>query len=420
MRSVLIIAPYENIYPPMNGGMQRCFHIMNQLATHFDLTAIIHQDKDSFLKAASLYPAISSIKIYSTGEEKVPGDVFNLLPGNLENSFRYRWIKKDFTKPADGSFLKYYPVLKRLLKNYKYDTVILENLFTTNAVKTIRKYAGKATIIYDAHNVDSNLAQEIADGSGISTTHLRGIRKAESDLYKTVDAIFTCSEKDKSEFLKMNQHQLKAAVIPNGVNIGQVSDLRMQKDIPDSILFCGALWTLPNSEGLLWFYNSIWATIKKTFPQLQLLIVGSGKLPKGCEQLMNDSSLVFTGTVDEVQPWYNKAAVSIVPLLNGSGTRLKILEAMSFGLPVVSTSKGAEGIDYTDEKDIIIADEAEEYANQLINLLANKERRISIGRGGRELVEKKYNWNIIGKKIEDFVNSINQESRIQPIEQLNK
>jgi polysaccharide biosynthesis protein PslH len=406
MIAVLMIAPYDNIYPPMNGGMQRCFHIMNQLAMNFDLTVIIHQDKHSFLKAAALYPAISSIKIYSTGEEKPHRDIFNLLPGSLENSIRYRWIKKNLIKPADGSFLKYYPLLKRLLEKYKYDIIILENLFTTNAINTVRKYAGKAAIIYDAHNVDSNLAWDLAVSLQVTTPHLRGIRKAESNLYKAVDAIFTCSQKDKSEFLKMNKHQLNAVVIPNGVCIQELSDHGVQMDDPVFILFCGALSTFPNSEGLLWFYNNIWPVVRKTLPQLQLLIVGSGELPQGCQQLKKDPSLVFTGPVDDVRCWYNKAAVSIVPLLSGSGTRLKILEAMSFGLAVVSTSKGAEGIDHMDGKDIIIADEAEEFANQLISLLVNKERRISIGRGGRELVVKKYNWNIIGKKIADFVNSI--------------
>jgi len=404
-KSILIVAPYENIYPPMNGGMQRCFHIINQLASHFNLTAIIHQDKLSFLKAEKLFPAISTIQIYSTADEKIPKDIFSFLPENLENSFRYRWIRKNFINPANSSFLKYYPLVSKLVQNNMYDVVILENLFSINTVKTIRKYARKATIIYDAHNVDTNLVEEVVDIQGVSIPYAKGIKKAESTLYKTVDAIFSCSERDKKEFLKMNQHQLKVAVIPNGVNIGQVPDYSIQQNIPEFILFCGALWTLANSQGLRWFYENIWPRIKKRFPRLQLLIVGSGELPKGNEHLMSDSSLVFAGNVDDVQPWYNKAVISIVPLLSGSGTRLKILEAMSFGLPVLSTSKGAEGIDYTNGKDILIADEAEEFFNQLLNLLENTEKRLSIARKGRELVEKKYNWNMIGRKMQEFVNS---------------
>jgi glycosyltransferase involved in cell wall biosynthesis len=399
MKSILILAPYDNIYPPMNGGMQRCFHIINQLASHFELTAIIHQDKNCFLKASSYYPAINTIKIYSTKEEKAPNDIFNLLPGNLENSIRYKWIKKQLISPANGSFLQYYPVLKRVLKMKHFDTIILENLFTINAVKLIRKLTKETTIVYDAHNVDTHLAK--------GSEHLRGIRKTESELYKTVDAIFSCSEKDKCDFLKMNKNRLRVGVIPNGVSVRDMCNQSVVSRSPEFILFCGSLWSTPNSEGLLWFYKKVWHRVRGFFPELKLLIVGSGQLPEGFEPLMNDLSLVVTGSVTDVKPFYEKAAVAIVPLLNGSGTRLKILEAMSFGLPVVSTAKGAEGIDYSEGMDILLANDEIEFANKLISLLENREKRVLMSKAGRDLVEKKYDWNLIGKLMCNFINSIN-------------
>ena len=399
MKSILILAPYDNIYPPMNGGMQRCFHIINQLASHFKLTVIIHQDKNCFLKASGYYPSISTIKIYSTKEERAPNDIFNLLPRNLGNSLRYKWIKKQLISPANGSFLQYYPVLKRVLKMKHFDAIILENLFTINAVKTIRKLTKETKIIYDAHNVDTHLAK--------GNEHLRGIRKTESELYKTVDAIFSCSEKDKCDFLKMNMNRLRVGVIPNGVSVGHICNQPIVSRSPEFILFCGSLWSAPNSEGLLWFYKKVWHRVREMSPELKLLIVGGGQLPEGFEPLMIDPSLVFTGSVADVKPFYEKAAVAIVPLLNGSGTRLKILEAMSFGLPVVSTAKGAEGIDYSEGMDILLANDEIEFANKLTSLLENKEKRILMSKAGRDLVEKKYDWNLIGKLMCNFINSIN-------------
>jgi glycosyltransferase involved in cell wall biosynthesis len=401
MKSILILAPYDNIYPPMNGGMQRCFHIINQLAKYFDLTAIIHQDKKCFLKASTFYPAISSIKIYSTNEEKAPKDIFKILPGNLENSLRYKWIRKQLTSPANGSFLQYYPVLKRVLKMNHFDAIILENLFTINAVSTIRKLAKKTTIIYDAHNVDTHLA--------LGSEHLKGIRKTESGLYKTVDAIFSCSEKDKSDFLKMNKNRLRVAVIPNGVSIGEMCNELILSKRPEFILFCGSLSSIPNSEGLLWFYEKMWPRVRELFPELKLLIVGSGKLPYGFDHLVLDSSIMFAGSVDEVKPFYNKATVAVVPLLNGSGTRLKILEAMNFGLPVISTSIGAEGIDCTDGKDIVIANKEIEFAEKLIELLSNEGKQVIMSKAGKDLVKKKYDWNIIGRTMYDFINRLTEE-----------
>jgi glycosyltransferase involved in cell wall biosynthesis len=402
-KRILIIAPYDNIYPPLNGGMQRCFHIINQLALHFDVTAIIHQEKEAFLKAAEVYPSISRTRIHSTAEESYYNDIFNLLPNRLQDSFRYRWIRKNVIKPADGSFLKYYPVLKALLKKNRFDVIVMENLFTTNAVKAIRKYAGNATIIYDAHNVDSILLPMEAGNSRKRPKHLKGIKKAESSLYKKVDAAITCSEKDNLQFLKMNRGKLKTAVVANGVSISDLKDGGVMEDVPRHILFCGALWTTANSEGLYWFHKQIWPEVKKVFPLLKLLIVGSGKLPDQYNTLAEDDSLVFTGAVDDVKPWYNEASVAIVPILSGSGTRLKIPEAMSLGVPVVSTAKGAEGIDYTDGVDIIIADESITFADKVIRLLRNKEQRLFIRDNGRKLVQENYDWNMIGISLANFI-----------------
>lgn len=379
----------------MNGGMQRCFNILHQLANHFEVTAIIHQDKEGFLKSGEEYPAMRNIKVYSTQDADKPKHVFNLFPEKVENAIRYRWIKKSFSETTDSKLLEYYPLLKKVLKSQSFDAVVLENLSTINASDIIRKYGGNTKIVYDAHNVDSNLAARTVNHSGIL--------KLEKNLYSKVDAVFACSENDRIDFLEMNQKKLPVAVIPNGVNVGSLYTDAVLQDEHEYIIFCGALWTTPNREGLLWFYNQIWIRVQKEFPHLKLLVVGSGQAPESFQPLLIDASLVFAGAVDDVKPWYNKAAVAIVPLLTGSGTRLKILEAMSYGLPIVSTSKGAEGIEYRNGVDIIIADKESDFANQLINLLKNKDQRKEIQHAGRKLVEDKYDWNIIGKNLEDFL-----------------
>jgi polysaccharide biosynthesis protein PslH len=403
MKSILVIVPYDNIYPPMNGGMQRCFHIIHQLAKHFNLTAIIHQDKESFLNAEQEFPAIRNIRIFSTKDEPKPKDLFRLLPIRFENALRYRWIKKSWHSTADGNFLKYYPILKRLLKTNSYDTVLLENLSTLNTVSVIRKYGNNAKIIYDAHNVDSNLGKMAVERFGMKKENLAEIQEAESTLHTTVDGIFTCSHQDQDDFKKMNDNKLLVSVIPNGVNVGAMFDDGVKQDVPEYILFCGSLWSLPNSEGLFWFYKNCWNEVRKNLPDLKLLVVGSGKAPGYLNIMFQDESVEMIGTVDDVKPWYNKVAISIVPLLTGSGTRLKILEAMSLGVPVVSTALGAEGIEHTDGKDIVIMNGARDFSKKVVDLLMKKTKRIELKENARKLVEEKYDWNVIGEKINIFL-----------------
>jgi polysaccharide biosynthesis protein PslH len=400
MKSILIIVPYEDVYPPMNGGMQRCFNIIHQLAKKFDLTLIIFQDKNSFLRAKVEYPAIEKLKIYSTKDESPAKDIFSLLPIGLENALRFRWLKKKFYASTDSMFLQYYSLLKRLLKQQKFDGIILENLATLQAVSIIRNYDCTVKIVYDAHNVDSELA--------VGTAEALNIKNRESNLHENVNALIACSERDRNAFCVMNGHKLTTQVIANGVNIEKMYDEAVRQKDPESILFCGSLSFAPNSQGLLWFYKNIWHSVKKSFPQLKLLVVGSGELPAESIFLKEDPSLIFSGAVEDVKPWYNKAALSIVPLLSGSGTRLKVLEAMSYGLPVVSTSKGAEGIEYKDSKSILIADKETDFANCIIALLKNKQRRLEIQKSARELVEDKYDWNVIGNSLSYFLKKINQ------------
>ena len=403
MKSILIIVPYNNIYPPMNGGMQRCFHIMQQLTKHFELTAIIHQDRESFLKCVGEFPAMVNAKIYSTKARMVK-DAFNLLSPRWEKAFRSRWYQRELNRPADGSLIKYYPILTRLLKEQQFDAIILENIATLNAVKIIRRYDKKVKIIYNAHNVDTNLAKAAFGRKEISSKQLKGYRDFESKLYKTVNAIFTCSDDDKEIFEKMNQGKLRVEVVPNGVNIPKRKyDEAVKEQIPRFLIFCGSLWSIPNSEGLHWFCQKIWPLVLKEYSDLKLLVVGIGELPKKYSIVYETPSIEFTGTVDDVKPWYNKATISVVPLLTGSGTRLKILEAMGMGVPVVSTTIGAEGINYTDGKEIIIADKESDFANKIIALLKDKNQREMISIEARKLAASQYDWNVIGDKMASFL-----------------
>jgi glycosyltransferase involved in cell wall biosynthesis len=118
--------------------------------------------------------------------------------------------------------------------------------------------------------------------------------------------------------------------------------------------------------------------------------------------LSSDPNITVTGMVEDVRPYIASASVCIVPLLSGSGTRLKILEAMAMGKSVISTSVGCEGIDVTHEKNIIIADEPSDFARWCIELLRNAELRITLGQEGRKLVEAKYSWRSICASLEEF------------------
>ncbi|MEO6670919.1 MAG: glycosyltransferase family 4 protein [Ferruginibacter sp.] len=407
MKKLLVISPFETIYPPVNGGMHRCIHVLDQLSKYFDVSAIMHQRSADFLESVKEFPSLRNLKVYSTHDYKNRRDLFSLLPHKVASTLRTRLLVRSWKSSADSSLLRYHGILKFLLKQNRYDVIVLEKLSTLNAVPLIRHYNKKACIVYNSHNIDSNLAMDKLESGTMTTADYLNVKKSESTLYDKVDALFVCSSKDLKGYEQLNKRSLNAAVIPNGVKLFSASEENNDEDEQVAgIIFCGTLSYFPNVQGLLWFYDSIWPAVKKKFPGLKLTIIGSGTAPAALALLKTDPSILFIGRVDDVKAYYDKAAVSIVPLKAGSGTRLKILESMNLGVPVISTSKGAEGIEYEKDKNIIIADSEEEFAGRLINLVSQKEERVLLKRNARLLVRQKYDWDVIGKGLQEFIEQL--------------
>jgi len=405
-KKVLIIMPYENLYPPKNGGLQRCFNLFNQLTKHFEVTCVTHDSKENLLSGSENYPSTLNAAIYTSHNQKAAKDIFSLLPGRLGNAVKYRWLTKDFKHSADGSFLKLYPVLKNVLKKDTFDYIILENLSLTRQARWMRQYNKKAKIIYNAYNVDSLLAQKKDSGSVQQQKEIDDLANTESNLYKVIDGIFCCSQVDLDTFTDLNQRKIGINyVLPNGVDTTFFNhSVNTSKDQLNNIIFCGSLDYEPNKEGLLWFYKNVWPLVIERLPGRMLYVVGRGN-SESYRELLKDATVNFIGEVPEVTPFYRECNVAIAPLLQGSGTRLKILEAMSLGNPVVTTSIGIEGIEANANEDVAVSDDARGFADAVIHLSTDAGFSEYISNNARRLVENKYSWDFIGDSLAAFLES---------------
>lgn len=386
----------------MNGGMLRCFHILCQLSRFFRVTAILHQDRSEFLAAAELFPELRDCEIISTKDFPEPNDVFSLLPGSIKNGLRFRYWRKTWKGPTDSSFLLYYPMLVKELKYKRYDYVILENLSTLNAVPIIRRLSSSSLIIYDAHNVDSRLT--VASSNGSADHGSAHIEEVEASLHRQVDGLIACSDIDLETFRKMNVGSLKGAVVPNGIEIRPVLPGISNNNGYKQLIFCGSLDYEPNREGLLWFCGKVLPILIEKVSSARLIVIGKGEPGSELSKVLQTSAISYYGRVESVDHYYRHALVAIVPLFTGSGTRLKVLEAMSRQVPVVSTTKGAEGIDYTAGKDILIADDTDAFAEKIIELMQNKARAEALATNGFLLVKQRYDWNVIGSNMAEVFN----------------
>jgi len=211
-----------------------------------------------------------------------------------------------------------------------------------------------------------------------------------------VDAVTLCSQIDVDRLGATN-----AFVIANGYE--------RNRGVPDArdgatVLFVGALRYPPNADAVRWFVHSVFPTIRARRPDVRLRIVGGGEA--ALEDLASVPGIELVGWVEDLAPELDAATISVVPIRFGSGTRLKVLEAMANRLPQVSTTLGAEGIDVIDGRDILLADDPDSFALACLRLLDEPELRSVVADGGEALWVERYQWSAIRADLRELATMV--------------
>jgi len=279
------------------------------------------------------------------------------------------------------------------------DIIQLEGAVTSALIIIVVKKIFKKFAVVDSHDAFQALRIE----------YKSGLRKnleifLEKVTYRYADLILAVSEIDKKFLIKQGIQREKIVIIPNGVDT--VSFTPKVEKINNSndknkmfqVIFVGNMEYLPNQEAASLIINQIAPKVLNRIKNVNFILIGRTPL-----KLKNNlKNITFTGVVDNVAGHLTASDVAIAPLLQGSGTRLKILEYFSCGLPVISTSVGAEGLDVTNNINILIEDDVDGFVNSLVNILEDKELRRKMGVAARDLVIKKYDWMIIGKQLNEI------------------
>jgi len=199
------------------------------------------------------------------------------------------------------------------------------------------------------------------------------------------------------DLLHREDPSLPITVVENGVDARQRPPLD-EAEAGNALLFVGVMGYEPNEDAARYFCGRILPLVEREVPDVRLLIVGHAPR-EAVRRLADRGNVTVTGSVKDVLPYYRRARVSVVPLRAGGGTRLKILESMALGRPVVSTSIGCEGLAVEDGVHLLVADDPETFARRVIGLLRSPERRTGLALQARRLVEEHYDWAVIGEKL---------------------
>lgn len=296
-------------------------------------------------------------------------------------------------------------LVQRRLKEEVFDVVQLEGPYLEPYIKTVRKFH-KGPIALRAHNVE----WEIWERSALAQTHFlknwyfnllsQRIKRLEKRVLKKVDLLVPISFRDSENLYSMG-YSGESIVCPTGYSI-EVSDKENDTFEFPSIFHIGGLDWIPNQEGILWFLDNCWPTIKSQLTKVNFYIAGRNAPNDFVEKLQVYPGVVYCGEVDNSAEFIISKAVMIVPLLSGSGMRIKIVEGLALGKAIVSTTIGAEGIDVEHGKNIIITDSVELFSAKIIQLLENKDLVVKIGQNAKRFASENLDNNKFTRDLYEF------------------
>lgn len=278
------------------------------------------------------------------------------------------------------------------------DSSIYLKYLDAHQLKILDEHNVVTNQVITSYKVEKNIFFRILLKSQIKKT-----RRYEAEVVRKMDLCFVCSEMDKEHLRKFTANA-NIDIIPNGVDIQYFSQPQVYQpeeiehlEKKKTLIFVGTLDYGPGEAAILYFLEEIYPLLQAKDSEINFLAVGQN--PSNRLLKFSNKNIIFTGRVEDIRPYVAKASIFVVPLLSGSGTRLKILDAMAMKIPVVSTSIGAEGLDVHHKKNIMLADSPHDFMHSIIFLQKKPSLMKTIVENGFQLVNNYYTWEIVWKKL---------------------
>jgi glycosyltransferase involved in cell wall biosynthesis len=388
----------RDCWPTSSGARLRDYYLARELSRRAELTYLGFKNTDTPVWR---------------GKQGPSGELDSILVAR-PRAYSIAKIARGFIGPAPVNVLNFATALmeaqlRQILDEKNVDLVQMEGVHLSSYVPIIRAARSRPRLICDWHNIESELMRRYSENSETGLgKRLYAARAAsllerlEYRLLTECDAHLVCSERER----RVLQERVPAApirVVSNGVDAGfQIAaghngNLAARRDL----VFVGSMDYHANIDGALYFAREIWPPIYQSFPSLRFVIVGSRPAPE-ILALQGNPGIVVTGTVDDVRPYYQNAAAVVVPLRVGSGTRLKVLEAMAAAVPVISTRLGVEGLQVKDGEDLFLADTPGEFAAAVLALNNDESKWKRVAAAARETARTRYDWPLIGESLFQF------------------
>ena len=382
--NILVLTPYIP-YPPNFGGAVRIYNIIRQLSFRHQVHLLSFREEIGSGNPQGLEPICRTITLIPrrVGDKRRQQLLSLFSPHSFQWRFHYS--------------LAMQAALDRLVREQGIDLILVE--FSQMAGYN---FPVGVPVVLDEHNIEFDLLERMAAREGGFVRRLfnriEAVKFRREELTSVRNAALTLVTSDRDgDLLASHISGLKPAVITNGVDCDHFIRPDGPRQ-PASAVFVGATHYFPNEDGVLYFMREIHDKIRRAWPNFKFTVVGGNPPPSLTSY--RSTNIDITGYVQDVRPYMWAAALFVVPLRMGGGTRFKIVEAMAAGMPVVSTRLGAEGIAVTDGQELLLADEPEAFADAVGKVFSSPELADSLIRNGLSFVRRYFDWSVIGEKLD--------------------
>ncbi len=371
-------------YPVIDGGAIACmnlargFSLLGHTVTILAMNTIKHHI--TLIEIPESVKELAEFKLVDVPAKISPVSALLNLLFSTKPYNATRFISKPFAKE-----------LQKVLQENNYDIIQLEGLYVCPYIPLIKKYS-KAKIIYRAHNIEHEIWSRTAVmAHGLEKWYLKNLSKRiksfEVNTLNKYDLLVPITSRDGEILNKLGNNKPvhvsqtgidSSVLIPNSKNL-----------IHPTLFHIGSLEWAPNQEGLIWFFDNCWDTVREKYPDLQFFIAGRNA-PAWFQKKMNLPNVVFKGEVADAYEFINSKSIMVVPLFSGSGMRIKIIEGMALGKPIITTAVGTEGISTTSGVNIVVAENTEGFVQSITDLIEDREYFDKISKNAIEYIHENF------------------------------
>lgn len=395
---ILLLTP-QLPYPPHQGTSLRNYHIIRGLAERHEVHLLSFRERGRSGDQETPEP----LQALCTGVTTVPAPRRTMV--------QRLWRMSSRTRPDMAHRLEsaaFDRSLQALLENGGFDVVQVEGIELARYMPVVRRHCVECKLVFDDHNAEAALQYSafLTDvrqprrwpAAAYSLLQTVRLRHFERWACLAADAVTVVSEADRRALLRLTA-DVEPAVIPNCIDV-EAYQRRPAGPVPHyDVVFTGKMDYRPNVDAATWFGREIWPSIRQARPEATWAIVGQ-KPHSRLDWLRREPGVTVTGWVNEIQPYLAGAGVYAMPLRMGSGTRLKMIEAMAAEKAIVSTPLGAEGYDVSHGDQLLLAETAAEFAGAVLHLLGDSAERERLGAAAAQFAAG-YDWREVIPRFEE-------------------